>query len=77
MSPFIAAVDAEGAALGDAAEVEVGIDVVLDGELGDAVPEQAAIAIASAGATRARERFIGGRSFRVVMAPGPSDPRSI
>jgi hypothetical protein len=58
----MAAADAEGALLGDAAAVAAGLGVetgALEG-LGDAAVEQAAIATASIGARRVMDRFMTG-----------------
>jgi hypothetical protein len=57
------AADAEGAALSDGAVVgaTLGIDASVGAALGDALLEQAAMAIASAGTRRAMDRFMTGR----------------
>jgi len=56
----MAAADAEGAMLGDAAAVAAGVAVgaVVGAALGEAALEQAAIAMASAGTRRAMDRFM-------------------
>jgi hypothetical protein len=56
------AADAEGAVLGAAAVVgaAVAVGAVVGDALGEAAPEQAAIAIASAGKRRAMDRFMTG-----------------
>src|SRR5664279_1818749 len=60
MSLAMAAADAEGAMLGDAAAVAAGVAVgaVVGAALGEAALEQAAIAMASAGTRRAMDRFM-------------------
>jgi len=68
----MAAAEAEGAALGDAAEVGAGLGTgaaVVDG-LGDAAPEQAAIAIARAGRSRETDRFMTGDFLRDLVWMG-------
>jgi len=56
----MAAAEAEGAMLGDAAVVDagLGVDAPVGDALGDAAAEQAAIAIASAGTRRVMDRFM-------------------
>ena len=56
----MAAAEAEGAALADAAVVDagLGVDAPVGVALGDAAAEQAAIAIASAGTRKAMDRFM-------------------
>ena len=60
MSLDMAAAEAEGSALGDAAGVAAGLGVgaTVASGLGDAAVEQAAIAMASAGRSRAMDRFM-------------------
>jgi hypothetical protein len=58
MSLVVAAVEADGAALGDAAVVGVGLGATVGDALGDAAGEHAAIAIASAGTRRVMDRFM-------------------
>jgi len=68
----MAAAEAEGAAIGDAAEVGAGLGTgaaVVDG-LGDAAPEQAAIAIARAGRSRETDRFMTGDFLRASGLDG-------
>jgi len=67
----MAAAEAEGAALGDAA--------VVGAALGDAAAEQAAIAIASAGTRRAMGRFMTcyfPSGFGLDVVSGLADPSS-
>jgi hypothetical protein len=77
----MAAVDAEGAVLGDAAAVDagLGVDAPVGDSLGDAAVEQAAIAIASAGTRRVMDRFMTDdfpSGFGLDVVPGHSDPSS-
>jgi hypothetical protein len=66
MSLLTAAAEAEGAALSDGAVVgaTLGIDGSVGAALGEAVVEQAAMAIASAGTRRAMDRFMTGHSLQ-------------
>ena len=68
MSLAMAAAEAEGASLGDAAVVGAGLDVVapVGDAVGDAAEEQAAIAIASAGTRKAMDRFMTVASLRAL-----------
>jgi hypothetical protein len=61
----MAGADAEGIALGAAAVAAgLGVDAPVGAALGDAVVEQAAITIASAGTRRAMDRFMTGHSLQ-------------
>jgi hypothetical protein len=68
----MAGADAEGIALGAAAVAAgLGVDAPVGAALGDAVAEQAAIAIASAGTRRAMDRFMTDVfPFRLWMGVG-------
>ena len=73
MSLAMAAADAEGIALGAAAVVvgaAVGVEAVVGAALEEAVLEQAAIAMASAGTRRAMGRFMTGLPFGLWMGVG-------
>jgi hypothetical protein len=79
----MAAAEAEGAMLGDAAvaDAELGVDAPVGDALGDAA-EQAAIASASAGTRRAMDRFMtddfpSGSGLDVVLGLAGSSSRII
>jgi hypothetical protein len=63
----MAGADAEGIALGAAAVAAgLGVDAPVGAALGDAVAEQAAIAIASAGTRTAMDRFMTVLPFQAL-----------